>query len=148
MDCARSAVRQGAAKVMLVYRGQQSGLRASPKEQHAALEEGVQLLLGRRPVAILGDNAVDAVCFYTDQDEHECLTCEAVIFAVGQVHTIPPWLVSLGIATDAAGQIVVDHTGKTSHAKIYAGGDNTHGPDLVVTAIAAGRLAAHHILAG
>ncbi len=32
----------------------------------------------------------------------------------------------------------VDQQGRTSNPKIYAGGDNTLGPDLVVTAIAAG----------
>jgi len=42
--------------------------------------------------------------------------------------------------------IVVDANGRTSNPKIYAGGDNGHGPDLVVTAVAAGRRAAQGIL--
>jgi pyruvate/2-oxoglutarate dehydrogenase complex dihydrolipoamide dehydrogenase (E3) component len=40
----------------------------------------------------------------------------------------------------------VDENGQTSNPKIYAGGDNTLGPDLVVTAVAAGRRAADGIL--
>ncbi len=41
----------------------------------------------------------------------------------------------------------IDNSGKTFHPKIYAGGDNTNGPDLVVTAIASGRKAAQGIIA-
>ena len=40
----------------------------------------------------------------------------------------------------------MDEHGRTSNPKIYAGGDNTLGPDLVVTAIAAGRRAAEGML--
>ena len=56
------------------------------------------------------------------------------------------WLKFLGIATDERGFIKVDENGRTSHPKVLAGGDNTHGPDLVVTAVAAGRRAGHAIL--
>jgi glutamate synthase (NADPH/NADH) small chain len=52
----------------------------------------------------------------------------------------------LGIETNLRGVIVVDENGRTSNPKIYAGGDNTLGPDLVVTAVAAGRRAAEGIL--
>jgi NADPH-dependent glutamate synthase beta subunit-like oxidoreductase len=48
-----------------------------------------------------------------------------------------------GLQTDRAGLIVVDpETGRTNLRGVFAGGDNVHGPDLVVTAIAAGRRAA------
>jgi glutamate synthase (NADPH/NADH) small chain len=58
----------------------------------------------------------------------------------------PAWLTTHGVVLDDAGRIVVDARGRTAQAKIYAGGDNTRGPNLVVTAMAAGRLAAEDML--
>jgi glutamate synthase (NADPH/NADH) small chain len=40
----------------------------------------------------------------------------------------------------------VDAHGRTTHPKIYAGGDMARGPDLVVTAAADGRRAAEDML--
>jgi len=51
------------------------------------------------------------------------------------------------VVTDDTGRIRVDAEGRTSNARVYAGGDASHGPDLVVTALAAGRRAAAAILA-
>ncbi|EGV49954.1 FAD-dependent oxidoreductase [endosymbiont of Tevnia jerichonana] len=48
--------------------------------------------------------------------------------------------------TESDGRIQVDTQGHTSHPKIWAGGDNTLGPDLAVTAMAAGRKAAEGML--
>ncbi|MEN8167149.1 MAG: FAD-dependent oxidoreductase [Pseudomonadota bacterium] len=61
-------------------------------------------------------------------------------------HRPPAWLGEFSIAIEADGRIRVDDHGRTSHPRIWAGGDNTHGPDLAVTAIAAGRRAAEGIL--
>jgi len=47
----------------------------------------------------------------------------------------------------AGGRVQVDGLGRTTNPRLYAGGDNTPGPDLVVTALAAGRRAAAAILA-
>ena len=48
------------------------------------------------------------------------------------------------IKTHKYGLIVVDsETGATSRPGVYAGGDDVSGPDLVVTAMVAGRKAAH-----
>ncbi len=148
MDCARSAVRQGAAEVTVIYRRDEQAMRAAPKERHAALEEGVRFVFERAPEAVLGEDAVRAVRFRKTDGRSETIGADALIFAVGQMCRQPAWLSRLGVATDARGVIRVDENGRTSHPMIYAGGDNTHGPDLVVTAIAAGRQAADGILEG
>ena len=70
-----------------------------------------------------------------------------MILALGQQPDPPPWLATLGVATDDTGRIRVDADGRTSNARVYAGGDASQGPDLVVTALAAGRRAAAAILA-
>jgi len=51
-----------------------------------------------------------------------------------------------GLETRKWGLIVADpETGATSREGVFAGGDNVTGPDLVVTAMAAGRKAARSI---
>jgi len=59
----------------------------------------------------------------------------------------PPWLETFDIATEADGQIRIDAGGRTTHPRIWAGGDNTLGPNLAVNAMAAGRTAAEDMLA-
>ncbi|MCK5878055.1 MAG: FAD-dependent oxidoreductase [Candidatus Marithrix sp.] len=142
IDCARSAVRQMADKVTIIYRGDKQAMRASPKEQKIAREEGIEFLFNHSPVAIKGNDKVTGVHFNKPDGSTEIINCNQVIFAVGQVAKPPIWFSKLGIITDSKGLIQIDKNGQTSHSKIFAGGDNTNGSDLVVTAIASGRLAA------
>ena len=67
--------------------------------------------------------------------------CDLAIIAFGQEADDDGWLKRLNLATDDRGYFVVDDNGATSHPKVFAGGDNSHGPDLVVSAVAAGRRA-------
>jgi glutamate synthase (NADPH/NADH) small chain len=148
MDCARSARRLGAV-VSVATRG---AFRASPKELEAAREEGVTLLENHQPEAILGSERAEGAGFKQAGEAHEPalttlnLPADRVILALGQVANPPSWLIAHGVKLDDAGRVVVDARGRTTQAKIYAGGDNTRGPDLVVTAMAAGRLAAEGML--
>ena len=142
VDCARSALRQGAAEVTMVYRGNEQAMRATPKEKQAAWEEGVRLRLEYAPIEVIGDEHVTAVRFDKVVSGQETIDCDVVIFAVGQINKTPAWLAELNIQTDQQGVIMIDGNGRTSNPKIYAGGDNTNGPDLVVTALASGRKAA------
>jgi len=146
MDCARSAIRQNAAQVTVVYRGNEQAMRATPKEKQAAWEEGVRLLLEYAPIQVIGDDHVTAVRFDKVVSGQETIQCDVIIFAVGQVNKLQKWMTQLAIKTNEQGIIIVDNNGQTSNPKIYAGGDNTNGPDLVVTAISSGRIAAKGIL--
>jgi glutamate synthase (NADPH/NADH) small chain len=141
MDCARSARRLG-ARVRVATRGD---FRASPKEIEAAREEGVELLANHAPRGILGGDGAAAVRFETAGASLD-LPASRVILALGQVPAPPPWLAAHGVVLDESGRIVVDAHGRTTHPKLYAGGDATRGPDLVVTAMADGRHAAEGML--
>jgi glutamate synthase (NADPH/NADH) small chain len=145
MDCARSALRLGAT-VTVAYRGPESRLRAAPAELAETRAEGAGFAFEHSPVAIVGADGVEAVRFATPSGEQP-LACDCVILALGQQPDPPPWLATLGVATDDTGRIRVDAEGRTSSPRVYAGGDASHGPDLVVTALAAGRRAAAAILA-
>ena len=144
MDCARSALRLGAA-VTVAYRGPEERLRASPKEVVLAREEGVKFLFEHRPLACEGETDVAAVRFATPEGETS-IKAERVILAFGQQSDPPPWLTALGVETERDGRIRIDARGATTGSKIWAGGDNTHGPDLAVAALAAGRRAAEGML--
>jgi len=159
MDCARSAIRQKAKKVIVICRGKPEAMRASPKELIAAKEEGVEFLFELSPQRIIGDIAEEvegnhSVTALALEQKHSntsaktevTIDCEQLIMAVGQVNHLPDWLLSLKIKTDPKDRIIINHHGRTSHPLIYAGGDNTNGPDLVVTAVAAGRKAAQGIM--
>jgi len=76
----------------------------------------------------------------------QSIACDAVILAFGQQPAAPYWLEAGGVATEY-GAIKVDAHGRTSHPRIFAGGDAVHGADLIVTAAAAGRRAARTVLA-
>jgi pyruvate/2-oxoglutarate dehydrogenase complex dihydrolipoamide dehydrogenase (E3) component len=72
--------------------------------------------------------------------------CDLVVLAFGFLPDAPAWLAGFGIETDEHGRIRVDAHGRTTNPRIYAGGDNVNGPDLVVTAMAAGRRSAEAII--
>ncbi len=147
IDCARSALREGARRVTLVYRRDASAMRASAKERRAALDEGVRLKTGHVPLEVVAERRrVRAMRFRARDGSAVELPCEHVILAIGQLPRPPAGLRALGVALDEQGRIRVDAHGRTSCPGVYAGGDNTLGPDLVVTAVAAGRRAAQGIL--
>jgi glutamate synthase (NADPH/NADH) small chain len=147
MDCARVALRDGATSVAIAYRGTAEKLRANPHERVAAIEEGVHFLFEHTPMAIEGEAAVRSVSFKVGADATAIsIPCDAVILAFGQQPAAPYWLEAGGVATEY-GAIKVDAHGRTSHPRIFAGGDAVHGADLIVTAAAAGRRAARTVLA-
>ncbi|NOX08573.1 MAG: FAD-dependent oxidoreductase [Gammaproteobacteria bacterium] len=148
MDCARSAIRQGADRVILVYRGTEQAMRASAKEQQAAREEGVQFMFECSPLVVRGDGQVSAVQLKQADDDLApmIMACDALIIAIGQIAQPPAWLATLGVDIDERGLIRIDDQGQTSNIKVYAGGDNTRGPDLIVTAVVDGRRAAEGII--
>jgi 2-oxoacid:acceptor oxidoreductase gamma subunit (pyruvate/2-ketoisovalerate family) len=61
IDCARSALRCGAASASLVYRRGRKDMPAIEEEIKEAELEGVRLVLHRQPIAFTGDGAVSAV---------------------------------------------------------------------------------------
>jgi len=80
----------------------------------------------------------------------ETLAADVVLLAFGFQPSPAPWFREFGLALDAAGRLSVGGAGRlplqTSHAKVFAGGDNVRGADLVVRAVHDGREAAGSIL--
>jgi glutamate synthase (NADPH/NADH) small chain len=163
-DCLRSALRLGADEVTCLYRRTEAEMPGGKKDRELSREEGAQYRFLTQPIRFIAgvDGRVSAV---------ECLQCELgepdesgrrrPIPIDGSNFTVPADVVVLALGywpdpligestedleTHNWGLIVVDpETGATSKTGVYAGGDAVTGPDLVVTAMAAGRRAAASI---
>lgn len=146
LDCARTAVRLGAASVSLVARRAKDALRARPSDLARAETESVSLLCGRTfsSLSISPDGTLNGLALrnVANPDEpSETLPADVVIVAYGFRPVPDGELQTLGVAYDDAGRIVTDDEGRTSASKLWAGGDAVRGPALVNRAFADGRRA-------
>jgi len=166
MDCTRTSIRQGAARVTCVYRRDEENMPGSRREVANAKEEGVQFLWNRQPVEILGNGRVEAIKVAQTRlgapdargrrrpevvpGSEELIPADRVLIAFGFRPDPQPWLEEFGIATDEGGRVIAparaDCMHQTTHPKVFAGGDMVRGSDLVVTAVFEGRNAASGIL--
>lgn len=168
MDCLRTAIRQGASDVACVYRRDRENMPGSAREVQNAEDEGVRFLWNLQPLGlIVGENGkVSGVKVVStrlgEPDERGRrrpeaiagtemeLTADRVIMAFGFRPSPPQWLAENRIALNERQLIEAPADGEfpfqTSNPKVFAGGDAVRGSDLVVTAIAEGRLAAEAIL--
>ena len=167
MDCVRTAVRQGADKVICAYRRDEENMPGSRREVTNAREEGVEFLFNRQPVEVVeyfgqacGIKVVETELSEAGLDgrrrpqpiagSEQVLEADAVIIAFGFQPSPPAWLEEVEVQTnDWKGVIAEEEQAfkfQTSNPKIFAGGDMVRGSDLVVTAIWEGRQAAEGIL--
>ncbi|MDT8305049.1 MAG: NAD(P)-dependent oxidoreductase [Anaerolineae bacterium] len=161
VDCARSAVRLGATDVTIVYRRTEAEMPGNAKERAICLEEGVKIDYLQAPVEYLGDEsgqlqAMKVVPMELGEPDRSgrrrpvpiegaefIKEVDTVVLAVG--YWPDPFLGERApdLATHKWGLILADEAvGATSREGVFAAGDNVHGPDLVVTAIAAAHTAA------
>ncbi len=80
----------------------------------------------------------------------ETLDADVVIVAFGFRPSPPAWCTDAGIACDDSGRLIAGGAGRlpfqTSNPRVFAGGDNVRGADLVVRAVHDGREAAAAIV--
>jgi glutamate synthase (NADPH) small chain len=168
MDCNRTAIRLGAASVTCVYRRDEASMPGSAREVAYSREEGVNFLFHRQPVAILdnGHGQVRGVRVVETRlvdagdgrpqpqnvpgSESE-IVADVVIQSFGFLPSPPSWLAAHGVELAPSGKVLTGGPGRlpqqTSHPRIFAGGDNVRGADLVVRAVYDGREAAAGIVA-
>ena len=156
MDCVRTSIRLNAASVTCVYRRDEASMPGSRREVGNARDEGVQFLFNHAPVAIEGTDKVCGVRLqetYTNVTEksrsefssrsgdEKVLAADIVITAFGFRPSPASWLQQHGVNLQDSGRIEMsgDLPYQTSQPKIFAGGDNVRGADLVVTAVHDGR---------
>ena len=160
MDAARCAKRLGAENVYIVYRRGLEELPARHEEVEHAMEEGIIFKVLTNPTEIIGDET-GTVCgmkcvemelgepdasgrrrpVVKEGSEH-VMDVDCVIMSLG---TNPNPLIKAttdGLATEKWGGIIVNESGATSVAGVYAGGDAVTGAATVILAMGAGKTAA------
>lgn len=168
MDCVRTALRHGTAKVTCAYRRDEANMPGSKKEVSNAREEGAQFEFNVQPVELALDEEgkVNGIrLLRTQMGEPDAqgrrrpvpiegsefvMPADAVIMAFGFNPHAMPWLQAQGVNVDDWGRITASvdtrYHYQTSNPKIFAGGDAVRGADLVVTAMAEGRHAAQGMM--
>lgn len=150
VDAAVQSRLLGAEEVTIAYRRDKAAMSASLYEQELATAKGVRILYNAQPKRILGNGSCEGVEFsYTESTpdglretgETRTIPADQVLCAIGQMLGDAPE----GLTLDG-GKIAVTGVGRTSRAKVWAGGDcASGGDDLTVTAVAEGRDAAEDI---
>ncbi len=159
MDAARTALRLGAAHVMLVYRRAEEEMPARHEEVHHARQEGVEFVMLCSPQEVLGRDGFVTGMRVTRMELGEpdesgrrapmCvigsefdLECDTVIMALGT--RANPLLAKAApdLELDKRGYIVTDADGATNLPGVYAGGDIVTGSATVIRAMGAGKDAA------
>jgi NADPH-dependent glutamate synthase beta subunit-like oxidoreductase len=149
MDCCRSARRLGGTEVKVVVRSGFEQMKASPWEKDDALHEDIPIHNFLVPKAFVHDGGrLTGMVFKNarpdaagEPDVH--MDCDDVLVAVGQENAFP-WIErDIGLDFDAAGMPVVDPvTFRSTHPKVFFGGDAAFGPKNIIWAVAHGHQAA------
>ena len=164
MDSARTALRLGAEKSLIVYRRSREEVPARGAEVHHAEEEGVEFHFLTAPTKFIGNDKGRVIGMEglkmelgepddsgrrrpipIEGSEFE-LECDLVIIAVGAGPNPLLTKTTEGLKLNKWEYIVADEkTGKTSKKGVWAGGDIVTGSATVILAMGAGRQAANSI---
>jgi NADPH-dependent glutamate synthase beta subunit-like oxidoreductase len=159
MDCCRSSRRLGGEEVTVVVRSGFEEMKASAWEKEDAMHEGIPILNFLVPKAFTHDNGrLTGVTFEKVKAEYDSrgrrtlvpsgepdthIPCDDVLVADGQENSFP-WIErDIGIDFDKWGMPKVDpKTMRSTHPKVFFGGDAAFGPKNIIWAVAHGHEAA------
>ncbi|MGB9741986.1 MAG: NADPH-dependent glutamate synthase [candidate division WOR-3 bacterium] len=161
MDAARTALRLGAERSILIYRRSREEMPARAAEIHHAEEEGVEFQLLTNPVRYLADEngwVREVECIRMELGEPDSsgrrrpvpipgsefrIPVDTVVIAIGNSPNPLIPQTTPGLEVSRRGTIVVEpETGRTSKKGVFAGGDIVTGAATVILAMGAGRIAA------
>jgi putative selenate reductase len=162
MDAARTAQRLTGQPSTVVYRRSQAEMPAEPEELRDFFDEGNQLIeLASPEHIVLRNGRVAALeCMRNELGEPGAdgrrkpvpvegsefkIEATAIILAIGQKPDLA-FLSDTDITFHKDGSIATAHESRiTNHARVYAGGDVTRGPAIIIQACEDGRRAAQAI---
>lgn len=162
IDAATIAKRLGAERVTIVYRRGEAEMPAYGFEIEFVKREGVEFRLQLQPLEVLGEDGrvVGLRCARTAlgppgpdgrrasvvvPNDEVVLPCDHVVTAIGQEKPIA-FATAFGLRT-RKGYLEVDPELRTTHPKVFAGGDCVRavGEAMTVTAVEDGKVAARSI---
>ncbi|MCY4592072.1 MAG: FAD-dependent oxidoreductase [Alphaproteobacteria bacterium] len=159
MDCCRTAMRLGGEDVKVIVRSPFEEMKASPWEIEDAQREDVEILNNHVPLEFVRENGrLVGVTFekvrpvYDDTgrrrlvptgEEPVFFPCDDVLCAIGQENHFP-WIErDIGLEFDKWDMPVVDQvTFRSTHPRVFFGGDAAFGPENIIWAVAHGHQAA------
>ena len=151
MDVARTAFRQGAREVTLYARSRH--ISASSDEVEFAQLDGAELLTGKAIQYITDQGPVFKTAIFDEndkvigyEDELDEVEGDTVIVAVSQKPRNKLILTTEGLEGDDRGLLVVDEHGMCTVPGVFAAGDVVTGPNTVVHAVAATKVAVEGML--
>ena len=150
VDAAVQARKLGAEEVTIAYRRGAASMSASTVEQQWAQVNGVHIRHWAAPKDVLSEGgAVSGVRFavtamsegkLVETGETFVLGADMVLKAIGQTYVSEPAGAAIALEN---GRIATDAAGRTSLARVWAGGDcRAGGRDLTVEAVEHGKVAA------
>lgn len=164
MDAARTALRLGAEKSMIIYRRSKNEMPARIEEIERAEEEGVIFQFLTLPVRYYADEngkvkEMECIKMELGEPDHTGrrrpvpipnsnfkIPVDTVVVAIGQSPNPLIPQTTKGIEVGKHGNIIVDErTGKTTKKGVFAGGDIATGAATVILAMGAGKIAARAI---
>ncbi len=165
MDSARSALRAGAEKVMVLYRRTRKEMPARIEEIENAEEEGIEFHFLVTPVRYIGDEngwvkEVEVIKMKLGEPDESgrrrpipiegsefTISVDTVVVAIGQIPTpiIAKTTPGLEVHPRWGTLIANQKTGATTRPGIFAGGDVVTGAATVILAAGAGKAAAKYI---
>ena len=165
MDSARSALRAGAEKVMVLYRRTRKEMPARIEEIENAEEEGIEFHFLVTPVRYIGDEngwvkEVEVTKMKLGEPDESgrrrpipiegsefTIPVDTVVVAIGQIPTpiIAKTTPGLEVHPRWGTLIANQKTGATTRPGIFAGGDVVTGAATVILAAGAGKTAAKYI---
>lgn len=136
MDAARTAIRQGAASVNVVYRKSEEEMPALKSEYNDALNDGAKFFWNTTPVEFIGENKVTGLKVLRDGKE-ELLPADIILLAVGSRPANRIVSSTEGIEVNESGYVITKEKpyGMTTKKGVFAGGDVVHMPATVVLAM-------------
>jgi NADPH-dependent glutamate synthase beta subunit-like oxidoreductase len=158
VDAARTAIRLGAKEVTLYFRYDRNDIPTEEWQLGIASEEGVRVMYLVAPVRVITQygkvRGLELTQMRLDKFDSSgrrypkpilgsefIEKAETVISAIGQSPDLGFLPGESGIEINQ-GNVKVDKNLRTTHAKVWAGGDVVAGPGMVIDAIRAGQTAA------
>src|SRR5437868_2488618 len=159
MDCCRTARRLGGEDVKVIVRSPYASMKASPWEKEDAQHEDIPIIDNHVPKSfVIEDGKLKGVMFekveakYDEAGKRLLLPtgepevfypADDVLVAIGQENAFP-WIErNVGVDFDKWEMPIVDRTTfRSTHPKVFFGGDAAFVPENVITAVAHGHQAA------
>ena len=156
MDAARSAKRNGAKEVTILYRKGFEDMSATKQEIREAKEDGIKFDLFKSPIEIteegiklaLTENVTDEygkVRTKTIEGKTEFFECDSIIISVSQTPKSNIVSNTTELNTNRWGLLITDEKGNTTKKGTFASGDVVTGAKTVVEAVFQAKIVAEAI---